>query len=127
MTTWAGFLASLTPGSEETAAWGATFRFRVATYLTGRVPPRHYVTSARAVLIDGDQVITIRGPDGVHIWPGGRIESGETPEDALRRELLEEVGWSLAGVFLLGFAHFHHLTPRPADHPYPYPDFLQMV
>ena len=27
----------------------------------------------------------------------------------------------------MGIKHFHHLTPRPTDYPYPYPDFLQAI
>ena len=28
---------------------------------------------------------------------------------------------------LLGFVHFHHLTPRCPGYPWPHPDFLQPV
>lgn len=28
---------------------------------------------------------------------------------------------------MLGFLHFHHLSPRPPGHPYPHPDFVQVV
>lgn len=31
---------------------------------------------------------------------GGHVESGETPEDALRRELTEETGWELREIVL---------------------------
>jgi 8-oxo-dGTP pyrophosphatase MutT (NUDIX family) len=54
----------------------------------------------RAVVADHDDRVlmvrwTLDGPDGeYHVWgtPGGGIEPGESHEDALRRELLEEVG-----------------------------------
>ena len=56
--------------------------------------------AVRAVVADRDDRVlmvrwTLDGPDGpVHVWgtPGGGIEPGESHEDALRRELLEEVG-----------------------------------
>ena len=48
-----------------------------------------------AVIVDGDRIYTTqRGyGDWKNYWefPGGKIEPGETPETALRREILEEL------------------------------------
>ena len=48
-----------------------------------------------AVIVDGDKIFaTQRGyGDWKDYWefPGGKIESGETPENALRREINEEL------------------------------------
>jgi len=48
------------------------------------------------VLRDG-RVLVARRPTGVHLgglweFPGGRLEAGESPRQALARELQEEVG-----------------------------------
>ena len=55
-----------------------------------------------AVLEDADgQVLVVQRPTGQHyplFWefPGGKIEEGESPEEALSRELEEELGLQVA-------------------------------
>jgi 8-oxo-dGTP pyrophosphatase MutT (NUDIX family) len=120
------FLESLTPTVTEADQWGE-LNFQVAGYLTASAPPLEYVTSVRAVIRRNEDVLVITAPDREHILPGGRREPGESLLETLRREALEETGWSLRSLRLLGFKQFHHLTPKPDNHPYPYPDFLQAV
>jgi 8-oxo-dGTP diphosphatase len=40
------------------------------------------------------RVAVVRSVDGVYL-PGGGMEAGETPEDAIRREALEECGFAV--------------------------------
>jgi ADP-ribose pyrophosphatase YjhB (NUDIX family) len=64
---------------------------------TNKIVRRHV---ARAILLDPSGRVLLffldpgRDPAGRGYWylPGGGIKSGETPEDAVRRELREEVG-----------------------------------
>jgi 8-oxo-dGTP diphosphatase len=63
----------------------------------------------------GDQVFIAKRPDHVHqggLWefPGGKVDTGESSADALKRELHEELG-----IEVLASSHFQTLS-------YDYPD-----
>ena len=100
---------------------------RITAYLGHEQSPLAYVTSVRSLVFRDDALLVLRNRDGAHIVPGGRREAGETLEETVRREVLEETGWVLRAPIMLGFMHFHNLSPKPPGHPYPYPDFIQMV
>ena len=60
---------------------------------------------AAAIIMDGDKVFaTQRGYGEFKDWwefPGGKIEAGESPQTALRREIREELGTEISiGPFL---------------------------
>ena len=58
----------------------------------------------QCVIQHGDAILLVRNTYGRKQWtfPGGRIARGETPEDAIRREVLEEVGLHLHRLQRLG-------------------------
>lgn len=68
-----------------------------------------------AVIVWGGRVLVIRRriPDGSLVWqfPGGKIESGETPGQAAVREAREETGLLVEAVRVLG-ARLHPQTGR---------------
>ncbi len=55
------------------------------------------VVVSAAVLVEGGRVLLSQRKKGTHLagaweFPGGKVEAGEDPRDALRRELREELG-----------------------------------
>ena len=90
--------------------------------LTHILPPPEQVTAALALAFFGDRFLMTdlvrRGPD----IPGGHVETGESPEEAMRREVYEETGARLGAARLVAWEHYHLLGRRPTNYPYPYPD-----
>lgn len=73
---------------------------------------------AVAIMDQGGRVLLQRRPPGKHLagcweFPGGKVENGETPEDALMREIIEELDVTLDRALLepIGFA-----SEARADH-----------
>jgi 8-oxo-dGTP diphosphatase len=81
------------------------------------------LVAACAVIDPDGRVLIAQRPPGKEmagLWefPGGKVESGETPEAALIRELAEELGIAVREACLAPFAfashaypHFHLLMP----------------
>ena len=87
-------------GGDWTMAW----------HPPGDAPPgRPHGANAFCVTPDGEVVLI--STDGSRWgWPGGRPEPGESWEDTLRREMLEEACATVTGARLLGFVQSRCLT-----------------
>jgi 8-oxo-dGTP diphosphatase len=73
----------------------------------GEAPKPEPVAASVAVLIfRGDEVLLMRrkggNADGLWAAPGGRVDAGETADDACRREVREETGVGLVNLRRLG-------------------------
>lgn len=107
--------------------WEGEIELDISAYVTNDEPPGSLVSSVRAIVFRGDDVLVMRNWDGTHILPGGRIERGESQVDALRREIIEEAGIEIGDIQRIGFMHLRHKTSRPPGYPYPYPDFFWSI
>lgn len=59
--------------------------------------PTPSILVSAAVIVDRDRVLLTQRKSGTHLagaweFPGGKVEAGEDPRDALARELREEIG-----------------------------------
>ncbi len=76
---------------------------------------RDPVIVAAGVLVREGRVLLAKRPEGKHLaglweFPGGKVEPGESPEDALVREVREELGVELTRFRPFRFAH--HVYPE---------------
>lgn len=120
----AAAIARLTPIIDCEVQW-PTMRLRVRTFIGDHPWPDVLASSARAVVFRRRSVVVVREQEGPpHINPGGRREPGETLEQTVRREVLEECGWHVGPLTPIGFHHLQPLGKPPPGHAYPWTDFI---
>ena len=78
-------------------------------------PDRRRVLVVAGILTRDGRVLLTRRPPGKHLaglweFPGGKVEEWETPEEALAREVREELALEVDG--LVPFAFVHHDSPE---------------
>lgn len=117
----------LAPSYEGEARWGPHIHLSVRVFPCAAPPPTDLVTSVRGVVFKGTKVLVVDEGVESHVMPGGRMEPGETIDQTLARELREECGWSMPAPRLFAVICFRHLSERPENYRYPYPEFLHLL
>lgn len=109
--------------------WGeGTLPVKITAYLSDTVAPESYISSARSIVFKDNSVLVVSQENGnQYILPGGRLEPGESPLEALHREILEETGWTIKDIKHIGFMHLHYLGSKPDGFRYPYPDSIWSI
>lgn len=77
-------------------------------------PARPRLTVAAVVERDGRFLVVEEEADGATVFnqPAGHVEADETPEAAVRREVLEETGWHFEPQALVGIYHYPDTAQR---------------
>ncbi|MGB3418475.1 MAG: NUDIX domain-containing protein [Mesorhizobium sp.] len=83
---------------------------------------RKTVPAVSVAVVNGDRVLLVRRAhapsQGLYAFPGGKVEQGETLEEAVRRELKEETGLGAADfrpvreIFIEGSGEGHPVDYR---------------
>lgn len=82
------------------------------------LPKKLIPTAVKAIVIKNGKLLPTKVPRGWDL-PGGHIEIGETPEQALIREVLEETGQKLLAYQMIGYLKLTKLKENTLNAKYP--------
>jgi len=94
--------------------------------LSSQSPPLNLITSAFILAFQGDALLMPRSISRGWDLPGGHIDLGETPLEAMHRETFEEAYAYVEGVRILAYQKIEILADKPAAYKYPYPVSYQL-
>lgn len=71
----------------------------------------------RGIIISGDRILVCRAKnEGYYFFPGGHLEFGEKAEDALRREINEEIGLIPKNIKFIGISENYYKEDKKEHH-----------
>jgi 8-oxo-dGTP pyrophosphatase MutT (NUDIX family) len=76
------------------------------------------ITAVKIYAVRDDSLLLTKVGRGWDL-PGGHIEVGETPELALRREIMEETGATVGDIKLIGYLHITNTKENERNKRYP--------
>ncbi|MEI6316268.1 MAG: NUDIX domain-containing protein [bacterium] len=102
------------------------FKADVETYLSDELPPLELCPSSYALVFKDRALLQTDLREGERPArtldiPGGHIDEGETPEQAVIREIFEETGVRVQSLKLVAYKKITIHTPKPEGYKYPYP------
>lgn len=94
----------------------------VDVILDATAPPTELITAAAGLIFDGEKLLMTRSRLRGWEIPTGHLELGETPEEAVQREVYEETATRVRNLRYYGYAKLVIRAPKPDGYKYPYPD-----
>ena len=98
----------------------------VSLVLSSERPPDRVITSAFGFVFSEGRLLMTRIRERGWDIPGGHLRSGETAEQAMCREVLEETGMIVKPVRQFGYQHIRIEGEVPDNYRYPTPDGYQV-
>jgi len=95
-------------------------------YITDELPPLELCRTAFGLAFNGNRVLLTRLKNRDWDIPGGKIDPGETPQQAAVREVMEETFVQVEIINLLGIQELELFGPRPGDSGWAYPLSVQV-
>lgn len=108
----------------RTWLWGpVTGRFT----LFDEPPEPDLVSNVALVPSYGDDYVVVQTDSGRWTFPGGTVEPGESWDEALKREVMEEAGAETLGFQMIGGWEFRTHRDAPFRPQIPHPRFYRIV
>jgi 8-oxo-dGTP diphosphatase len=98
-------------------------QLRMVTRLDDGWPPLDHISTAHCLAFEGEQVVLAFHRHRDWTIPGGHLEPGESPEDAMAREAAEEAGAVVIDPILFAHEQIDPVDGTASDPRYPVPSF----